>query len=72
MAKLKPSRSATPSIDYPMGWRRDPREETDGISFICVDCGYEFFIQPQDYRGQFDHPPSEPRCPECSEDASHD
>lgn len=66
-ACLRPSSSATPSIDYPSGGRDDPRDETDGISFVCVECEYEFFIDPCDYRGQFDHPPAEPVCHECRE-----
>ncbi len=65
--KLRPSRSATPSIDYPSGGRADPRDETDGIGFVCVECNHEFFIDPRDYRGKFDHPPAEPVCDECRE-----
>ncbi len=64
---LRPSRSASSSIDYPMRCGHDPQDDTDGIPFMCVECGYEFFIDPRDYRGQFDHPPSEPVCPECQE-----
>ena len=36
-----------------------------GVDFVCVDCGKRFF--ERFYDGRWDHPPGEPRCPECEE-----
>ena len=33
--------------------------------FVCDECGTLFEIAIDDYRGQFDHPPSVPICPDC-------
>ena len=40
----------------------------DGIDFVCTECGQPFCVPFQHYMGQFDHPPSEPICPDCEED----
>ena len=64
--KLRPSRYASTSIDYPMGiYGRDPQDDDDGIAFICDVCRYEFFVKG--YEGEWDHPPGVPICPECAE-----
>ena len=70
MNRLRPSRSASSSIDHPMHTGRDPQDDTDGIPFICTKCGYEFFVPPENYEGQWDHPPAEPRCRGCREDGA--
>lgn len=38
-----------------------------GIDFVCTECKKTFWIPSADYEGQFDHPPSEPICPDCEE-----
>lgn len=40
-----------------------------GIDFVCSECGLPFVIPTEDYRGQFDHPPAEPICPDCEDEA---
>ena len=68
---LHPSRSATPSIDYP-GPRvygvlsPDDKDDPEGIDFQCEVCRKTFYVR--DYDGRWDHPPGEPICPECAEE----
>lgn len=68
---LKPSNQT--SIDYP-GPRvygcLSPDDPDDGIDFVCEVCHKKFSIPCDQYRGQFDHPPSEPICGECAEDTA--
>ena len=66
--KLKPSRSRSPSIDYPSAGRSFM--SPDDLDFECEVCGYTFWIRPRDYHGQWDHPPNVPVCPECADSAS--
>jgi hypothetical protein len=37
----------------------------NGIDFVCTVCNQLFVIDNEVYRGEFDHPPSEPICPDC-------
>ena len=70
---LAPSRSATPSIDYP-GPRvygvlsPDDKDDPEGIDFQCEVCRKTFYVPYDEYHGQWDHPPNEPICPECESD----
>ena len=66
--KLKRSRSATPSIDYP-GPRVYGCLSPDDLDFECGVCHESFWLRPRDYDGQWDHPPNVPICPECAETA---
>ena len=36
-----------------------------GVDFVCVECDKRF--SERHYDGRWDHPPGEPRCPECEE-----
>jgi hypothetical protein len=37
----------------------------NGIDFVCTVCHKPFVIDCENYHGEFDHPPSEPVCPDC-------
>lgn len=75
MALIKPSRSATPSIDYP-GPRvvagslspDDPDDHAGMLDFECEYCRETFYVLFADYHGEWDHEPNVPVCPECSDD----
>ena len=38
-----------------------------GHQFTCDECGAEFVVPFDDYRGEFDHPPSVPLCQDCKD-----
>lgn len=67
--KLKPSRSATPSIDYPGPGGRSFMSPDD-LDFECEVCRETFWMRPRDYDGRWDHPPNVPICPKCAEDSA--
>ena len=50
---------------HPMDICEAEDRECDGLDFICDTCDCEFFVK--DYRGEWDHPPGVPVCPECKE-----
>ena len=54
----------------PMDVAEAEDREADGLEFVCEECEREFVIPFDEYRGQFDHPPSVPICPECAEKES--
>lgn len=68
--KLKPSRSATPSIDYPSTSVVAGCSSPYDMDFECEVCRQTFWVRPRDYHGQWDHPPNVPVCPECSTDSA--
>lgn len=64
--RLKPSRSATPSISHPGPKVYECLSPDDSdMTFVCESCGNEFVYLS--YAGQFDHPGGDRRCEECKE-----
>ena len=57
-------------MTYPTPMDIAEAEDREGLEFVCEECDREFLIPFDEYRGQFDHPPSVPICPDCAEKES--
>lgn len=58
---------AAMTYPHPMDIAEAEDREANLMEFLCQTCGFTFHLHPDEYDGQWDHPPAEPECPSCQD-----